>query len=172
MAADLQLQYVFQVNTHPTLMTEYIWASGDGDRRIATATAGGNLAGTKDHAFNAFGFRDTGIAFAPRISNINVYMIGAKFNPLEKYNRLFKKMELGTKVFFYQKDKADGAISDTTATLNSSWLGWEWDVYCNWRVTSDLSWTMRYGVFQPGAAYDGNNDSCRHFLYTGLTLSF
>ncbi len=172
MAADFQLEYFFKVPTSPKIMAEYIWASGDGDRNIAGSTVGGNLAGTKDRAFNAFGFRDTGIAFAPQISNINVYVVGARFNPLEKYGRIFKKMELGSKVFFYQKDKADGAISDSTATQNSSWLGWEWDVYCNWRVTSDLSWTMRYGVFQPGAAYDNDNDSCRHFLYTGLTLSF
>ncbi len=173
MAADIQLEYLFDVQTHPRLMVEYIWGSGDNDRvSSTTATVGGNLAGTRDRAFNGLGFRDTGLAFAPKISNINVYVIGAKFLPLEKYGRLFEKMEVGTKVFFYQKDKADGAVSDPTATQQSSWLGWEWDIYCNWRVTSDLFWTIRYGAFQPGAAFDSSNDSCRQFLYTGMTFSF
>jgi len=172
-AADLQMEYLFRVPTRPRIMVEFIRASGDGDRGTsAVATAGGNRLGTRDEAFNAFGFRDTGIAFAPKLSNLNVYVVGAKFYPLEKFGRLFKKLEVGTKVFFYQKDKGDGAISDSTATENSTWLGWEWDIYCDWRLTSDLSWTMRYGAFQPGAAYDSSNDSCRQFLYTGLTLSF
>jgi len=172
MAFDVLLEYLFQTHMHPKLMFEYLYASGDSDRRSsATATVGGNLAGTKDTAFNAFGFRDTGIAFAPRISNIHMYSFGASFFPLEK-TKLFKKMEVGSKVFFYHKANASGPISDTTATNNARWLGWEWDTFCNWRITSDLAWTIRYGAFQPGSAYDGGEDSCRQFLFTGVVLSF
>lgn len=171
-AADAMLEYHFQMPTNPRVMAEYIYATGDPDRRISTnSTVGGNLPGTKDKAFNAFGFRDTGIALAPRISNIQMFILGARFFPLESV-RLFRKLELGTKVFFYQKARAGGPISDTLAADSSSWVGWEWDVYANWRITSDLAWTVRYGVFQPGAAYDTFGQNCRNFLYTGAILSF
>lgn len=171
MAFDLQLEYLFQVPTHPRAFFEYLHASGDSDRRAsATSTFGGNLVGTDDHAFNAFGFRDTGIAFAPRISNLNMWVIGGRFFPLEAYDA-FREMEVGTKVFLYDRDKRHGPISDATATGNDDFLGWEWDVYCNWRITSDLAWTMRYGAFMPSDAFR-QRDAVRHFLYTGVSLSF
>ena len=169
MATDTQLEYLFQAPTHPKVSFEHVWASGDDDRELsATSTVGGNRPGTRDHAFNAFGYRDTGLAFSPRVSNLHMYSLGASFFPFEQHKRL-AKMELGTKVFFYHKS-ADGAVSDATATEDARWLGWEWDVYCNWRITSDLSWTIRYGAFQPGSAFE--HDSCRQFLLTAVTLSF
>ena len=172
LAFDALLEYTFDVATHPRVSVEYLFGSGDGDRRAtSSATVGGNRAGTKDRAFNAFGFRDTGLAFSPDISNIHIYSIGAACFPLEKI-RLFKKMEVGTKAFFYHKNQSSGPVSDFTAINDSQWLGWEWDVYCNWRLTSDVSWTIRYGAFQPGAAFDGGEDECRQFLYTGVTFSF
>ncbi len=169
-AYNLLLEYLFQTKTHPKVTAEYIFASGDSDRRSSsTSTIGGNRAGTKDNAFNAFGFRDTGIAFSPRVSNLNMYMLGASFFPLEDIE-LFKQLEVGTKLFFYHKS-ADGPISDVDASVNNSrWLGWEWDIYANWRITSDLTWTIRYGAFQPGSAF--GNDDRRQFLYTAVTFSF
>ena len=172
LAFDALLEYTFDVKTHPRVWVEYLFGSGDGDHRAtSSATVGGNRRGTKDTAFNAFGFRDMGLAFSPGLSNIHTYVIGAAFFPLEKI-RLCKKMEVGTKVFFYHKNQSSGPVSDFTAINDSQWLGWEWDVYCDWRLTSDLSWTIRYGAFQPGAAFDGGEDECRQFLYTGLTFSF
>ena len=169
MATDFLLEYLFRVPTKPRVSFEHIWASGDDDRQLsATSTVYGNTTGTNDNAFNAFGFRDVGLAFSPRISNLHVYTLGASFYPLEKH-KLFRKLEVGTKTFFYHKSST-GPMSDTTADSDTRWLGWEWDVYCNWRVTSDLSWTLRYGAFMPGGAFDDN--SCRQFLMTGINLSF
>ena len=171
-AVDAQLEYLSQAPTHPKVGATYTFGSGDSDRRLsATSTVGGNRAGTRDNAFNAFGFRDTGIAFSPRVSNIHTYSVGASFFPLEKLE-LFRKMEIGTKVFFYHKAREGGPISDTTATEDARWLGWEWDVFCDWRLTSDLAWTIRYGLFQPGAAFGAGVDSPRHILYTGVVFSF
>jgi len=170
MAMDFLLEYLFQTRMQPKVSFEYLFGSGDSDRRSsATSTVGGNRPGTVDHAFNAFGFRDTGIAFSPRLANLNIYILGGSFFPLESY-KLFEKMELGSKVFFYQKHRSGGPISDTAAVNDSSWVGWEWDLYCNWRITSDVTYTIRYGAFQPGEAFD--NDTCRQFLYTGVTFSF
>lgn len=170
MAYDLFVEYVFRCPTRPFLQAEYLFASGDSDRQTsAVATVGGNVPDTTDHAFNAMGFRDTGVAFAPAVSNLHMYMVGGGLYPLENQKR-FENLEVGSKVFFYHK-AADGAVSVADASTNNSrWLGWEWDVYCNWRITSDLAWTLRYGAFQPGAAFA--NDDCRHFLYTGMTFSF
>jgi len=170
LAYDLTVEYLWQTKLHPKLTAEYLFASGDTDRLTsATATVGGNLAGTRDEAFNAFGFRDTGIAFSPRISNLHMYMLGGSLYPLEDVT-FFRHLEVGTKVFFYHK-AAEGAISDPDGSGdNAKWLGWEWDIYCNWRITSDLSWTIRYGAFQPGEAFI--NGDCRGFLYTAVTYSF
>ncbi len=172
-AADLQLDYLFRCRTSPHLMAEWLYASGDSDRATnSSATIGGNLPGTTDRAFNAFGFRDTGLAFGPRVSNLNMVSFGAGFKPLEDV-KLFKNMEVGTKVFLFNKATSGGPISDNTATNDAYHLGAEWDVYCDWRITSDLSWTVRYGVFVPGAAYSNSSgDEIRHFVYTGFLLSF
>lgn len=168
--ADALLEYLFDVRTSPKISVEYMFGSGDADRRASSsATIGGNRLGSSDNAFNAFGFRDTGIAFAPTVSNMNIYVLGASFFPFENY-KLFEKMELGSKTFFYHKANSGGPISDTTANTSSQWVGWEWDVYCNWRIASDLMWTIRYGAFQPGAAFD--DPECRQFLFTAITYSF
>jgi len=172
MAFDAVLEYTFSVPTRPKVSFEYLFASGDSDRGTsATATVGGNKEGTPDNAFSAFGFRDTGIAFGPEISNLHMYALGGSCFPLAGTRR-FKRLEVGTRVYFFQKHRANGPVSDTTAGNNAQCLGWEWDVYCNWRIFSDLAWTLRYGAFQPGPAYDGRNDSCRQFLYTGMVLNF
>ena len=175
-AADAQLMYRFQGAMSPRVFFEYLFASGDNDRSgSSTATTGGNMRGTQDNAFNAFGFRDTGVAFAPKISNIHMIMVGGSFFPFESGCRWVERMEFGTKVFFYTKANSGGATSDTTSTNNASWLGWEWDVYCNWRITSDLVWTARYGFFDPGTAFtttNGAGDNIRHFFYTGVIFSF
>ena len=169
-AADVVLEYIFDKPTKPRVNFEYLYASGDGDRRTSsTATVGGNQAGSEDNAFNAFGFRDTGLAFAPSISNLQMYALGASFFPFENHE-LFRKLEVGTKAFAFQKADSNGPISDTDASNDSRWLGWEWDIYCDWRITSDVSLTVRYGAFRPGAAFD--NNSCRQFVYSGLTFSF
>jgi len=172
MAVDAQLIYAPKVATTPKVTLEYIFASGDGDRLGSpSSTVSGNAMGTRDRGFNAFGSRDTGIALSPRISNIHVYSAGVSFFPFESVT-LLEKMELGTKMFFYQKAKSAGAISDASATNDAPWVGFEWDLYCNWRITSDLAYTCRWGAFVPGSAYDGGDKTCRQFLYTGLVFSF
>ena len=172
MAADAQLEYLFDAKTNPRLMFEYLYGSGDGDRRTSSSsTIGGNLAGTTDRAFNGFGYRDTGIALAPRISNLHIFALGFNFFPLE-HIEMFRQFEVGTKAFYYQKANPGGAISDSLATSGSGTVGFELDVYFNWRITSDLAWSTRYGAFIPGSAYSEGDDECRHFLYTGFVFSF
>ena len=171
-AFDAQLEYYFTAPMRPKVWVQYLYASGDNDRFDSTTnTVGGNLAGTTDYAFNAFGYRDTGISYNPNVSNLQMWQVGGSFFPFEKHP-LLKNLELGSMLFFYSKAAGGGPVSDRTiSSENSRWLGWEWDIYMDWRITSDLSLTVRYGAFQPGAAYD-QNDECRQFLYAALTYSF
>ena len=170
MALDAGLTYLFDnIASEPRLGYEYLFGSGDDDRQLtSTSTIGGNRAGTEDNAFNAIGYRDTGLSFAPDVSNLNIHVLSASFIPL-KNRRFFEQLELGAKVFFYHK-ATSGPISDASATEDSYWAGWEIDGYCNWRLTSDLTVSLRYGAFQPGSAFA--SQTTRHFLLTAMTLSF
>lgn len=169
MILDSQLEYVFDMDRHPKIMAEYLWASGDGDRGNSTNTINGNAPGTRDSAFNGFGFRDTGLAFAPRMSNLHMLSAGSSFFPFEQH-ALFRKMEVGAKAYLFAKDAPHGGISDSSADTNSRFLGSEADVFLNWRITSDLSYTIRYGAFRPSDAFTERD--LRHFLYTGFMFSF
>jgi hypothetical protein len=154
---------------HPKIGGEYIFASGDSDRMGSpTNVLGGNTRGN-DTSFSGFGYRDTGLAFAPRMSNIHIWRTGASFMPLEKVKGL-EKFELGTDWFMYARNHSAGAITDSTADTNAGFLGWEMDYYANWRITSDLSWTARVGTFFPTHAF--SNETCRTFFLTGVTYSF
>lgn len=168
-AFDVGIEYFFQVPTRPRVDFEYMFASGDGDRRGSpTNAAGGNRRGD-DTSFVGFGYRDTGISAAPALSNMHVWRAGASFLPLEDVD-FFRELELGTNWFLYHKHQRAGAISDPTATEDSGYVGWEMDYYANWRIKTDLSWTVRWGAFFPGDAY--NDKGARHFIFTGVTWTF
>lgn len=167
---DIGLQYLFDHPTKPRLLLEYMFASGDSDRVFSpTNAAGGNRGDREDTSFNAFGFRDTGIALGPALSNIHIVKAGGSFQPFPD-KEVLRDMELGTNWFLYHKNRSNAAISDFTADQRDGWIGWEMDYFMNWRVSSDVSWTVRWGTFFPGSAY--SNDDTRHFLFTGVTWSF
>jgi hypothetical protein len=166
---DMMLEYLPRVRTNPTFLLEYMFASGDPDRfGSPTDAIGGNTEG-QDNSFVGFGYRATGLAVAPRLSNIHIWRAGASFFPFEHVEPL-RKMELGTNWFLYYKHHRDGAVSDPTADLTSGYLGWEMDYYTNWRITSDLSFTVQYGLFFPGDAF--SDRSTRPYFFTGLNWSF
>jgi len=170
---DAQLEYLHPGKMHPRFILEYMFASGDPDRLFSPSNAvGGNRWGSKDQGFNAFGFRDTGLSFAPDLSNVHVWRAGASFFPFEDQNttELLRKLELGTDWFLYHKHRRDGAVSDPLANIQSGYLGWEMDYFLNWRLTSDLALTTRYGVFFPGKSH--SDRTTRTFVLAGFTWSF
>ncbi len=169
-AFDQVLEYLFDHKTKPRLSGEYMFASGDPDRLGSpTNAAGGNRGDRVDNGFIGFGFRDTGLTFAPRLSNIHIWRIGASFLPLPDVE-LLKALELGTNWFLYYKHRSDAASSDPLADEQSGYLGWEMDYFVNYRITSDLSITVRFGTFFPGSAF--SDQTTRTFLLTGVTWSF
>jgi hypothetical protein len=167
-AADVQINHYLGGVHKPRFSAQYTFASGDDDRLRPSDTFGGNVWGTNDNGFNAFGFRYTGYSFAPVVTNIHVLRFGFAFLPFPE-SEVFDQLELGTDVFGYASAET-GGISDISAGVGSRSLGYEVDTHIFWRIVSDLSLVVRYGVFMPGEAFlDGTS---RHSLYTGVTVSF
>src|SRR5260221_8714182 len=69
-AANVRLDYVLPGPRRPRFAAEGIFASGDPDRVTTSGTVGGNRRGPDDHAFNSLGVLNTGLAFAPEVSNL------------------------------------------------------------------------------------------------------
>lgn len=167
---DVGLEYLFDAPLRPRVSAEYMFGSGDGDRiGSPTDAAGGNRFDRLDRSFVGFGYRDTGIAAAPALSNIHVWRLGGALQPLD-HVELLRELEIGTNWFLYHKHHGRGAISDFTAQEFAGYVGWEMDYYMNWRIFSDLSWTLRCGLFFPGDAYQDRE--MRHFVFSGITWSF
>ena len=164
------LEYMCQsFPTHPRFEVEYGVGSGDSDRVSPTMTVFGNTPFTDDDGFLAYGYHDTGVALAARLANLKVLRVTASFKPLEFWERT-RQLELGASYYWFDKDRSAGGISDFRADLPSSDVGHELDLFLNWRITSDLLWTVRWGQFSPGKAYTDRSD--RDYLLTSITYSF
>lgn len=147
---------------------EIAFFSGDVDRNISTDTVGGNLIGTTDRAFNALGYANAGLAFAPALSNLVYYRLGASTTPFPDSDP-FRQLQVGIDGFLFTKFERRGPIDEPTSA--NPWLGSEVDLYANWRLTSDLALNLRYGAFFPGAAITTSRNT-RHFVLISATLSF
>lgn len=169
-AFDQRLDYFFRHKMKPVISAEYMFASGDPTRLGSPTDAEGGVSnGYVDRSFVGFGFRDTGISFAPRLSNIHIWRLGGTFRPFPEVD-VVKDLELGSDFYLYWKNKSVAAVSDVLADQRSGYLGWEMDYYANYRIFSDLSYTVRFGTFFPGSAF--SDQTTRTFLLTGVTWSF
>jgi hypothetical protein len=168
-AAIVTLSYYLGDDARTELEFETILASGDDDRFLDTSnTFGGNEPGSTDRAFNAFGFANTGLAFAAPVSNIMLYRLGGSTYPLRQ-SELFRRLRFDLDLFFFNKLDPDAPLDQPTT--DHRWLGFETDISADWRVTSDVSIFVRYGVFFPGSGIDGDDDA-RHFFFSGVSYSF
>ena len=173
-ALDARLDYYFSDENQTRLTAELVVASGDGDRSYhGTSSYGGNKPGTSDRGFNGFGMTNTGLAFAPSVSNLVLIRGGISTTPFPNVS-FVRNLQVGSDLLVFNKLVSGGPINENTA--DSTYLGTEADFYANWRITSDLALSMRYGVFLPGRALShapgGYGSDPRHFFYSGLTLSF
>jgi hypothetical protein len=168
-AALATLDYNFSGPLEPLLLLQYMYGSGDPDRRSVSDALAGNQAGTDDTGFLSFGFVQTGYSLFPRVSNIHILRVGGTIRPLEDME-LFHKFQVGVFGYFYRKAESACPISDSLAELNSSDIGEEVDFTLRWRIFSDVGFSVNYGCFFPGAAYQ--DQKARNFIYAGLTYSF
>ncbi len=168
-SALLTLDYNFQGPMEPLLLVQYMYGSGDSDRRSVSDALAGNQAGTNDNGFLSFGFVQTGYSLFPRVSNIHIVRAGGTIRPLESVEWLHK-LQVGVFGYYYRKAVSECPISDSRADLNSADVGEEVDVTLRWRLLSDVGFSVNYGCFFPGAAY--TDTKARNFLSLGLTYSF
>jgi hypothetical protein len=167
-AADVRLDYLFNDRRRSRISGEVILASGDDDRLNSSNTFGGNESGTNDNAFNAFGLLNTGLAFAPAVTNMMAFRVGGSTFPLPETGPL-RRLQIGTDIFIFNKMLKDGAIDEVTADVR--YLGWEPDVYLNWQMTSDVTMVLRYGIFFPSDEAFAS-DEARQYFYGGITYAF
>jgi hypothetical protein len=147
---------------------EVLLGSGDDDRGSSSQTIGGNLAGTKDESFIAFGYVNTGLALAPELSNlVSVRLTGSAF-PL-RGRGAFDKMQVVLSGFVFAKYDDNAPISVPTVA-GESLIGSEIDLMIDWKLTSDLDLIAQYGIFLPGDAI-ANSDPL-HFFYVGFSYGF
>ena len=168
-AIDARLDYLVADPADTRLSAEVILATGDDDRGHTSNTFAGNAPDTEDNSFNAFGLVNTGLAFAPDVSNIAVLRLGASTFPFHDYGSL-RRLQVGTDFFVVGKLDEDAPIDETT-TEGQQFLGFEPDVYVNWQVTSDVTLALRYGAFFPNASAFPIDD-VRHFFFAGVTFAF
>ena len=167
-AADVRLDYLFPDERRTRLSGEVIIASGDDDRLNTSNTFGGNAPDTKDRAFNAFGLLNSGLAFAPSVSNLLAFRVGASTFPLPHHSA-FRRLQIGSDIFIFNKFDSDAPIDEATA--NESYLGWEPDLFVNWQATSDVTLVLRYGIFFPSDDAFSSDES-RQYFYGGVTYAF
>lgn len=143
-------------------------ASGDPDRGDSVSTFNGNVIGTDDLGFNALGYVDSGLAFAPAFSNLMVFRTGVSFFPFADESTL-RGLQLGSAVYLLAKTRSGGPIDEVTS--GERFLGVEPDFFVNFQILEDVTFTMRYGFFVPG---DGivNDGKIRQFFYAGITYAF
>lgn len=168
---DTGVKYDFDTFSKPTLETELAYGSGDPDRSRVTNTIGGNVNGD-DTNFNYFGVFNAGYTLLPRLSNIWVGKVGAYFKPFEKMPRIGENIVVGSKYYYYRKDRKSGGIYDIYATDPSANIGQEVDFFVHWKMFKDLYMSARYGLFFPGKAYPADRRETASTVYAKTTLTF
>ena len=168
-AADVKLDYLVNDKNNTRFSFEALAASGDSNRGNSSTTFNGSPPGKRDHAFNAFGLVNTGLAFSPEVSSLGFLRFGASTYPLADSSH-FKKLQVGIDYFIYEKLRRDDAFIERTN--NRHYLGVEPDLYLNWQITSDVTLAARYGVFIPGNATLVSHSELRQFVYAGVTFAF
>jgi len=169
-AGDFGATYNWDVYSHPNFTVQYSFGSGDGDRANVTDTEFGNSSG-QDNGFLYFGYLPTGLALAPRLSNIHMYKAGVLLKPLEDIKH-FKNLSLGIDYFHFLKDENSGGISDLDATVTDKDIGDEINVNVAWQILSDTTLTLQYGYFIAGDAFPDASDDSETYFSTDLTLTF
>ena len=164
-----ELDYYVQRPMKPVLTAEYGYASGDPDRGSALSALNGNRIGTVDREFQGFGYVNSGLALGSKFTNMQFVRLAGRMTPYEKKTGA-GRIDVGLDYYFFFKATDGGPTSDYRAFRDARSVGNEVDIYLEWRIFSDLSWTVRYGRFFPGAAYTDHH--ARDFFYTGLNFSF
>jgi hypothetical protein len=111
---------------------------------------------------------NTGLAFNPNVSNLLMFRLGISTFPAPS-SEMFRRLQVGINLFIFNKLNRNAPIDELTTA--DTFLGIEPDIFATWQVNSDVTISMRYGVFFPGAAII-SDDEPRHFFFSGVTIAF
>jgi hypothetical protein len=170
-AYTAEIKYLPKAALDPIFTFKYLFGSGDKDRGSVTNTVGGNQVNTNDTGFLSFGYSLTGFVLQPKVSNLSMYSLMLSVKPI-KDKALCQDSELGIAYYMFSKDKKEGVISDLSANAAKEDIGKEIDLYFNWKMLSDLTFSLRGGRFTPGNAYPSTADEVTSFLSFTLSYSF
>ena len=123
-AGDLRLDYLVNDKRNTRFSFEAVAASGDVNRGNSSTTFDGSKPRTRDKSFNGFGLINSGLAFAPEVSNLGFFRLGASTFPLPQTNP-FRRMQVGVDYFLYEKLDRRGGFGERTN--NRHYLGLEPD---------------------------------------------
>ena len=155
------------IDTRPRIDGTLAIGSGDQDRLAPAGSFSGNQNGTSDLAFQSLGYINTGLAAAPTIANLLMLRVGAStgiaINP-----RRPDAVRVGVDVFLFGKQK-ESAVMSIPSSPTDRFVGGEVDVKLDWRITSDVNFNIRAGVYFPGSGVPADT---RHFVYGGVTYAF
>ena len=168
-AGILNMVYLLRDDQLSRLEATLGFGTGDSDRLSSSGTIGGNFPGSPDKAFNSLGYINTGLALAPSMTNLLMARVGAStgipVNP-----RRPDDLRIGADFFVFGKANTNGPISAPSTA--SRFVGWECDLRMDWRITSDVSFNFRYGLFIPNGGNPGPIDQVRQFVYGGISYAF
>ena len=169
-AGTLRLDYLPPGPRRVRLTAELVLASGDPDRQHTSNTFGGNASGTDDRAFNALGAFNTGLVFAPTISNVMIGHAGVSAFPLGTGSARgsLSRLQCGADMYVFFKQDRGAPVEDFTTS--GRYLGWETDLFINWAIMEDLSIFVRYGIFAPSDVFP--IDDLRQAWYVGVVYAF
>ena len=170
-AAIAGMRYDTYAHFQPATEVEIAYGSGNSSRSSVTNTYNGGNTNSKDTNFLYFGGYYGGYALSPNLSNLFITKIDQSFKPLYFLNPV-KDITLGVKYYLYFKDKKNGGISDTDATVKKRFVGSEFDTYFYWQISPSFDFIVRYGIFFPGDAYPENANSNAKYLFSRLQFTF
>lgn len=171
-AVVMRLQFSLLDNAESAFIFDAAYATGS-DNRYEYAPGGINGTG-KDSQFFAFGIYSTGFAFEPDLSNLVFGALSFTTMPFGDTS-MFGRSTFNLRGSVYFKADKAGPTSEiaTIDPLNdgsSAFLGWAADCNWSWRLVSDLSLVIGFGVFKPGTAYTTRD--LETLVQTTLILAF
>ncbi|MFC1670943.1 hypothetical protein ACFL20_11170 [Spirochaetota bacterium] len=168
------LKHVFKKKTifhelNPLIVAHYAFGTGDSDR-TGYEDSRGNTAGL-DQGFISFGTFMGGYGLRPVLGNIHIVRLGFALTPCY-WTKIWylQRMTFIFKYSAYIKDKKDGTINYGEFPGGSKFVGNGVDLTLRWKIMSDISIYINYGVFVPDSSHSG--ESPRHFAMEGISLHF
>ena len=169
MAAVFSTKLFFFDTKASGLTLDLAYASGSDNRNYiypggstTTMTAG------DDKQFYSFGVYSTGFVFEPDLVNLIYGSLSFQFRPFK--SGLFRDSSLRLSASYYMKADKDAPISEDADVSGEAALGLAFDLQYSWRILSDLSLTLGYGVFLPGTAF--SDDGLQMLGMAGISLAF